>query len=26
MKQVEVVQRGSDGRAEQVHFDLDAGV
>ena len=26
MKKVEVVQRDSDGRAEQVHFDLDAGV
>ena len=26
MKRVEIVQRASDGRAEQVHFDLDAGV
>jgi len=26
MKQVEVVQRDAEGRAEQVHFDLDAGV
>jgi ribosome-associated toxin RatA of RatAB toxin-antitoxin module len=26
MKRVEIVQRSSDGRAEQVHFDLDAGV
>jgi ribosome-associated toxin RatA of RatAB toxin-antitoxin module len=26
MKKVEVVQRDADGRAEQVHFDLDAGV
>jgi uncharacterized protein YndB with AHSA1/START domain len=26
MKRVEFVERGSDGRAEQVHFDLDAGV
>jgi ribosome-associated toxin RatA of RatAB toxin-antitoxin module len=26
MKKVEVVQRSADGRAERVHFDLDAGV
>jgi ribosome-associated toxin RatA of RatAB toxin-antitoxin module len=26
MKKVEVVRTGADGRAEQVHFDLDAGV
>ena len=26
MKQVQVVQRDADGRAEQVHFDLDAGI
>jgi ribosome-associated toxin RatA of RatAB toxin-antitoxin module len=26
MKDVQVVQRDADGRAEQVHFDLDAGV
>jgi carbon monoxide dehydrogenase subunit G len=26
MKKVEVVRRDADGRAEQVHFDLDAGV
>lgn len=26
MKRVEIVQRSGDGRAEQVHFDLDAGV
>jgi ribosome-associated toxin RatA of RatAB toxin-antitoxin module len=26
MKKVEVVQRDTDGRAEQVHFDLDAGI
>ena len=26
MKKVEVVQRNGDGRADQVHFDLDAGV
>jgi ribosome-associated toxin RatA of RatAB toxin-antitoxin module len=26
MKQVKVVQRDAEGRAEQVHFDLDAGV
>jgi carbon monoxide dehydrogenase subunit G len=26
MKKVEVVQRDADGRAEHVHFDLDAGV
>jgi ribosome-associated toxin RatA of RatAB toxin-antitoxin module len=26
MKQVEVVKRADDGRAEQVHFELDAGV
>jgi carbon monoxide dehydrogenase subunit G len=26
MKKVEVVQRSADGRAEQVHFELDAGV
>jgi ribosome-associated toxin RatA of RatAB toxin-antitoxin module len=26
MKKVQVVQRDADGRAEQVHFDLDAGV
>jgi carbon monoxide dehydrogenase subunit G len=26
MKHVEIVQRSSEGRAEQVHFDLDAGV
>jgi carbon monoxide dehydrogenase subunit G len=26
MKKVEVVQQDGEGRAEQVHFDLDAGV
>lgn len=26
MKKVEVVQRSADGRGEQVHFELDAGV
>jgi len=26
MKHVEVVRRDAEGRAEQVHFDLDAGV
>jgi ribosome-associated toxin RatA of RatAB toxin-antitoxin module len=26
MKRVEIVERGPDGRAEQVHFALDAGV
>jgi len=26
MKKVEIVQRDADGRAEQVHFDLDAGI
>jgi ribosome-associated toxin RatA of RatAB toxin-antitoxin module len=26
MKKVQVVQRDADGRGEQVHFDLDAGV
>jgi carbon monoxide dehydrogenase subunit G len=26
MKKVEVVSRSADGRAEQVHFELDAGV
>jgi ribosome-associated toxin RatA of RatAB toxin-antitoxin module len=26
MKKVEIVQRDSGGRAERVHFDLDAGV
>ena len=26
MKKVEVVERGADGRAEKVHFDLDAGI
>ena len=26
MRRVEVVRRGADGRAEHVHFDLDAGI